>query len=168
MLKKHSMWYREISNNCFLKCSVKGHKKFYDFNDLSYELKFVSDSNDSDFKSENREIRYILKAYDLEHKDKDHPVGKMEFTLTYYKTGKKQLDISLVRTDDWHEGMGVATNLYKWLKYNIEIFDKPEWLTSNPFNTQASRIREKIFGEPSRTKPVHEYEMDYTQRKLDL
>jgi hypothetical protein len=31
---------------------------------------------------------------------------------------KKKLELKLIRTDDYHEGMGVATNLYKWLKNN--------------------------------------------------
>lgn len=150
------MWY---------KIALKGHKTRYDFQDLSYELVLARDFDDYEKKDQQK---FILKAYDLEHMDKDKPVGKMEFTLTYYPWGKKQLEISLVRTDDYHEGMGVATNLYKWLKYNIEMFNKPEFLVSLPFNTQAERIREKQFGEPKRKYPMHEYEMDYSQGKLDI
>jgi predicted GNAT family acetyltransferase len=154
------MWYR---------FSLKEHKDYYNFNDLSYEL--IETNETTEFYMQPmkiKEVDYVLKAYDLEKMDKDMPVGKMEFKLTYFKTGKKDLEISMVRTDDYHEGMGVATNLYKWLKYNIENFDKPEFLTSNPFNPAAKRIREKIFGEPQHEKPVNEYAMDYTQGKLDL
>jgi|688.fasta_scaffold618400_2 hypothetical protein len=156
------MWY---------KIALKGHKTYYDFNDLSYELKQVSDTDDSDWKPSGarmRTISYILKAYDLEHMDQDKPVGKMEFDLDFDISGKKQLELKLIRTDDYHEGMGVATNLYKWLKYNYENFDKPDGLVSNPFNPAAERLREKILGEPNRKSPMHKYDLDYTQGKLDI
>ena len=156
------MWY---------KTALKGHKTYYDFNDLSYELKQVDDSNDSDWPPSGarmRTISYVLNAYDLEHMDKDKPVGKMKLDLDFYTSGKKQIHITLVRTDDYHEGMGVATNLYKWLKFNYEIFDKPEWIVSNPINPAAERIREKIFGEPQSSYPIREYGLDYTQGKLDI
>jgi len=153
------------------KTALRAHKSYYDFNDLSYELRQVSDTDDSEWKPSGarmRTISYVLKAYDLEHMDKDKPVGKMEFDLDFYISGKKQLELKLIRTDDYHEGMGVATNLYKWLKYNYENFDKPDWLTSNPFNPAAERLREKILGEPNRKSPMHEYDLDYTQGKLDI
>jgi hypothetical protein len=156
------MWY---------KIAIRGHKTRYDFQDLSYELKQIYDTDDSDWKPSKKRIRtisYILKAYDLEHMDKDKPVGKMEIDLDYYITGEKKLHLKLVRTDDWHEGMGVATNLYKWLKYNIELFDKPDKLQSNPFNPAAERLREKIIGQPHSKTEMHEYDLDYSQGKLDL
>ena len=149
------MWY---------KIALKGHKTYYDFNDLSYELKQVSDTDDSDWKPSGarmRTISYILKAYDLEHMDQDKPVGKMEFDLDFDISGKKQLELKLIRTDDYHEGMGIATNLYKWLKYNYENFDKPDGLVSSPFNPAAERLREKILGEPNRKSPMHKYDLDY-------
>ena len=61
------MWY---------KSALKGHKTYYDFNDLSYELIQVSDTEDSDWKPSGprmRIISYSLNAYDLEHMDKDKP-----------------------------------------------------------------------------------------------
>ena len=51
---------------------------------------------------------------------------------------------------------------------NYEIFDKPEWIVSNPINPAAERIREKIFGEPQSSYPMREYGLDYTQGKLDI
>jgi hypothetical protein len=96
------MWY---------KIAIRGHKTRYDFQDLSYELKQIYDTDDSDWKPSKKRIRtisYILKAYDLEHMDKDKPVGKMEIDLDYYITGEKKLHLKLVRTDDWHEGMGAS------------------------------------------------------------
>ena len=156
------MWY---------KIALKGHKTHYDFNDLSYELIQISDTDDSDWKPSGarmRTISYVLNAYDLEHMDKDKPVGKMKLEIDFYSSGKKQIHITLVRADDYHEGMGVATNLYKWLKYNYENFDKPEYLVTNPINPAAERIREKILGKPQSLYPMREYELDYTQGKLDL
>ena len=156
------MWY---------KIALKGHKTYYDFNDLSYELIEINDTDESDWKPSGtrmRTISYILYAYDLEHMDKDKPVGKMELDLDYFITGEKKLHLKLVRTDDWHEGMGVATNLYKWLKYNVDVFDEPDKLVSNPFNPAAIRLREKIFGEPNSKIDMHEYQTDYTQGKLDI
>lgn len=156
------MWY---------KTALKGHKTYYDFNDLSYELKQIDDTNESDWEPSGtrmRTISYILNAYDLEHMDKDKPVGKMEIDLDYLITGEKKLHLKLIRTDDWHEGMGVATNLYKWLKYNVDVFDKPDKLVSNPFNPAAIRLREKIFGEPNSKIDMHEYQTDYSQGKLDI
>lgn len=156
------MWY---------KTALKGHKTRYDFNDLSYELKQIDDTDESDWEPSGtrmRTISYVLNAYDLEHMDKEKPVGKMEIDLDYLITGEKKLHLKLIRTDDWHEGMGVATNLYKWLKYNYENFDEPDKIVSNPFNPAAERIREKIFGEPQSKNPMREYDLDYTQGKLDL
>ena len=156
------MWY---------KTALKGHKAYYDFNDLSYELKQIDDTDESDWEPSGKRIRtisYILNAYDLEHMDKDKPVGKMEIDLDYLITGEKTLHLKLIRTDDWHEGMGVATNLYKWLKYNVDVFDKPDKLVSNPFNPAAIRLREKIFGEPNSKIDMHEYQTDYSQGKLDI
>ena len=153
------MWY---------KTALKGHKTRYDFNDLSYELKQVDDTDESEWKPSGarmRTISYVLNAYDLEHMDKDKPVGKMKLDLDYLISGEKKLEITHIRTDDYHEGMGVATNLYKWLKYNYEIFDKPDKILSLPINSAAKRIREKIFGEPT---SGNEYDLDYTQGKLDL
>jgi hypothetical protein len=100
--------------------------------------------------------------------DKDKPVGRMLLDLDFYTSGKKQLHITFIRTEDYHEGMGVATNLYKWLKYNYMNFDKPDCLVSNPMNPAAERLREKIIGEPVRKHPMHEYKLDYSQGKLDL
>ena len=156
------MWY---------KTALKGHKTYYDFNDLSYELIQISDTDDSDWEPSEavkRTISYVLNAYDLEHMDEDNPVGKMKLDIDFYSSGKKQIYINLVRTDDWHGGMGVATNLYKWLKYNYQNFGNPEWIVSNPYNSAAERIREKIFGKPQSTYPMREYDLDYTQGKLDL
>ena len=156
------MWY---------KIALKGHKTHYDFNDLSYELIQISDTDDSDWEPSEavkRTISYVLNAYDLEHMDKDEPVGKMKLDIDFYSSGKKQIYINLVRTGDWHGGMGVATNLYKWLKYNYQNFGNPEWIVSNPYNPAAERIREKIFGKPQSLYPMREYELDYTQGKLDL
>ena len=156
------MWY---------KTALKGHKTYYDFNDLSYELKQVDDTDESDWEPSGKRLRtisYVLNAYDLEHMDKDKPVGTLKLDLDYFISGEKKLEITHIRTDDWHEGMGVATNLYKWLKYNYENFDKPEWMVSNPFNPAAERIREKIFGEPQSSYPMREYGLDYTQGKLDI
>jgi hypothetical protein len=156
------MWY---------KTALKGHKTYYDFNDLSYELKQVDDTDESDWEPSGKRLRtisYVLNAYDLEHMDKDKPVGTLKLDLDYFISGEKKLEITHIRTDDWHEGMGVATNLYKWLKYNYENFDKPEWMVSNPFNPAAERIREKIFGEPQSSYPMREYGLDYTQGKLGI
>lgn len=156
------MWY---------KIALKGHKTYYDFNDLSYELKQINDTEDTDWEPSGtrmRTISYILYAYDLEHMDKDKPVGKMELDLDYFITGEKKLHLKNIRTDDWHEGMGVGSNLYKWLKYNFEIFDKPDKLQSNPYNPAAIRLREKIIGEPKSKVGMHEYDLDYTQGKLDI
>jgi hypothetical protein len=155
------MWY---------KIALKGHKGYYSFNDLSYELIQIDDEDkrDDQYTKEDRTISYILKAYDLEHMDKDKPVGKMELDLDFYPNGKKQLHLKLVRTDDWHEGMGVAINLYKWLNYNFENFNKPDKLVSNPFNLGAEKLREKIIGEPNLKSKMHEYELDYSQGKLDI
>ena len=62
----------------------------------------------------------------------------------------------------------LSKELYKWLKYNYENFDKPEWIVSNPINPAAERIREKILGKPQSLSPMREYDLDYTQGKLDL
>ena len=90
------MWY---------KIALKGHKTHYDFNDLSYELKQVSDTEDSEWKPSGaimRTISFVLNAYDLEHMDEDKPVGKMLLDLDFYTSGKKQIHINLVRPDDYH------------------------------------------------------------------
>ena len=153
------MWY---------KIALKGHKNYYDFNDLSYELKQTEDSDESDWEPSGQRMRtisYVLKAYDLEDRDREIPVGKMDFDVSFYVSGRKQLELKNVRTADWYEGMGIATNLYKWLKYNYEIFDKPDKILSLTINSAAKRIREKIFGEPT---SGNEYDLDYTQGKLDL
>ena len=153
------MWY---------KIAIRGHKTRYDFQDLSYELRQVDDTNESDWEPSGKRLRtisYVLNAYDLEHMDKDKPVGTLKLDLDYFISGEKKLEITHIRTDDYHEGMGVATNLYKWLKYNYEIFDKPDKISSTPINSAAERIREKILGEPSFR---NEYNLDYTQGKLDI
>ena len=153
------MWY---------KIAIRGHKTRYDFQDLSYELRQVDDTDESDWEPSGKRLRtisYVLNAYDLEHMDKDKPVGTLKLDLDYFISGEKKLEITHIRTDDYHEGMGVATNLYKWLKYNYEIFDKPDKILSTPINSAAERIREKIFGEPSFR---NEYNLDYTQGKLDI
>ena len=156
------MWY---------KIALKGHKNYYDFNDLSYELKQTEDSDESDWEPSGQRMRtisYVLKAYDLEDRDRERPVGKMDFDVSFYVSGRKQLELKNVRTADWYEGMGIATNLYKWLKYNFENFGNPEWLVSYPINSAAVRIREKILGEPDIKGSLHEYKLDYSQGKLDL
>ena len=153
------MWY---------KIAIRGHKTRYDFQDLSYELRQVDDTDESDWEPSGKRLRtisYVLNAYDLEHMDKDKPVGTLKLDLDYFISGEKKLEITHIRTDDYHEGMGVATNLYKWLKYNYEIFDKPDKISSTPINSAAERIREKILGEPSFR---NEYNLDYTQGKLDI
>jgi predicted GNAT family acetyltransferase len=156
------MWY---------KIALKGHKAYYDFNDLSYELKQTEDSDESDRDPSERRMRfisYVLNAYDLEDRQREMPVGKMEFDVSFYDSGRNQLELKHVRTADWYEGMGVATNLYKWLKYNFENFGNPELLVSYPINSAAERIREKILGEPDIKGSLHEYKLDYSQGKLDI
>jgi hypothetical protein len=44
------MWY---------KIALKGHKTYYDFNDLSYELIQISDTDDSDRKLSGARMRTI-------------------------------------------------------------------------------------------------------------
>lgn len=159
------MWY---------KTALKGHKAYYDFNDLSYELNQTEDSDESDESDRDpserrmRWISYVLKAYDLEDKQREMPVGKMDFDVSFYFSGRKQLELKHVRTADWYEGMGITTNLYKWLKYNFENFGNPEWLVSYPINSAAVRIREKILGESDIKGSLHEYKLDYSQGKLDI